>query len=270
MYRYKLLAICIMMIVEVRSQNLSLYLKSVRDCLSSNNSAICVKEETLDLLNETIYSDEPIRLLGNINISRNKEYIPEFKQEAMPLEASQRSLVLNDAILSRIEDFFKSRLIQFKIADSSEGIIDIVGYTNIVHKKHTNDNSVSARKGGGGGFGGGGGGGGKKGGGSGVLVLIGVAMAGVLSQLFMGKIALVAGAALLMSKIALMITLLSSLKKSSGDGGGKESAHVVYTSSGGDSYSHSHGGWHRSLTHGNDPQQLAYNGYVQTNTNSYR
>lgn len=122
MYGYKHLVICVMMIVQVCTQNFSLYLKNVRQCLSSNNSAICVKEETLDLLNETIYSDEPIYLLGNINISRNKEYMPEFTQEAMPLEASQRSLVLNDAILTKIEDFFKSRLIQFKVSDSSEGM----------------------------------------------------------------------------------------------------------------------------------------------------
>lgn len=94
-----------------------------------------------------------------------------------------------------------------------------------------------------------------------MLILIGVAMAGMMAQLFMGKLALAAGAALLLSKLALMISLVSSFKKSSGDGGGKESAHVVYASTGGDY--HGHGGWHRSLMNEEDPQNIAYNGYTQ-------
>lgn len=99
-----------------------------------------------------------------------------------------------------------------------------------------------------------------------MIMLIGVAMAGMLTQLFMGKIAFMAGGALLLSKIALLLSLLCGLKKSSGDGGGgKEAAHVVYA--GGDSYGH--GGWHRSLTFEEDPQKVAYNAYANQQ-NPYR
>ncbi|GJQ85507.1 hypothetical protein Trydic_g23093 [Trypoxylus dichotomus] len=172
---------------------------------------------------------------------RNKDYLPQHMKEVVPFETSQRSLILTEAIRNKIEEFFMSRLIQVRIGDA-----------------------VEARKKGGGIFGGGGGGGGgKKGGGGGMLILIGVAMAGVLTQLFMGKIALAAGAALLLAKIALTVTLVSSFKKTSNNGGGKESAHVVYAPGGSDGYSHGYGGWHRSMVYEEDPQKIAYNGYAQ-------
>lgn len=71
----------------------------------------------------------------------------------------------------------------------------------------------------------------------------GLAMAGMMGQMFMGKIAFMAGAALLVAKMALMLSVVSALKKSGGGGGGSD--HIVYATS--SDSGHSHGGWHRSL-----------------------
>ncbi|TMW51536.1 hypothetical protein DOY81_003395, partial [Sarcophaga bullata] len=77
----------------------------------------------------------------------------------------------------------------------------------------------------------------------------GMAMIAMVAQMFLGKVILIAGAAFVMAKIALLISVLGSLKKgssgSSGGGGGTE--HVIVTSAGGGG-GHSHeysSGWHR-------------------------
>lgn len=117
------LVICLVLVMLAEAQDISSYFSNIRQCLLKNDSINCVKEETVVLLNETIYSDEPINLFGNINITRDKDYIPpEIMQESMPFESSQRSMVLTDAICSKIEEFFKSRLIQFRIDNSVEGL----------------------------------------------------------------------------------------------------------------------------------------------------
>ncbi|EDV48005.1 uncharacterized protein LOC6552718 [Drosophila erecta] len=73
----------------------------------------------------------------------------------------------------------------------------------------------------------------------------GMIMMATLAQMFLGKVILIAGSAFIMAKIALVISLLGSLKKGStghsgsgGGGGGTE--HVVVHSS-------HESGWHRSM-----------------------
>lgn len=90
----------------------------------------------------------------------------------------------------------------------------------------------------------------------------GLAMAGMMAQLFMGKIAMMAGAALIMAKIALMISTVIGIKKLGSGGGGSE--HVVYTS-GGDN----HGGWHRSMLGAEDVQNLVYRGQMPEKNYNY-
>lgn len=77
----------------------------------------------------------------------------------------------------------------------------------------------------------------KKGGG--YLLAAGAAMAAMMAQMFMGKIALIAGKALLVAKIALVLSAIVGLKKLFGSSGGGEShPQVVYASGG-----HEHGMW---------------------------
>nr|NP_001368993.1 osiris 10b [Drosophila melanogaster]QJC18442.1 osiris 10b [Drosophila melanogaster] len=72
----------------------------------------------------------------------------------------------------------------------------------------------------------------------------GMIMMATLAQMFLGKVILIAGSAFIMAKIALVISLLGSLKKGStghsGSGGGSGTEHVVVHSS-------HESGWHRSM-----------------------
>ncbi|XP_030371683.1 uncharacterized protein LOC115621973 [Scaptodrosophila lebanonensis] len=77
----------------------------------------------------------------------------------------------------------------------------------------------------------------------------GMIMLATLAQMFLGKVILIAGSAFVMAKIALLISLLGSLKKgSSGQTGSTD--HVIVTSAGsshgGGGHSHE-SGWHRSM-----------------------
>ncbi|EDW14701.2 uncharacterized protein LOC6573149 [Drosophila mojavensis] len=86
----------------------------------------------------------------------------------------------------------------------------------------------------------------------------GMIMLATFAQMFLGKVIIIAGAAFIMAKIALVISLLGSLKKGS-TGGSSAPEHVIVTSGGG---GHSHeSGWHRSMpTHdysGTHPAETA-------------
>ncbi|XP_017139510.1 uncharacterized protein LOC108153926, partial [Drosophila miranda] len=86
----------------------------------------------------------------------------------------------------------------------------------------------------------------------------GMIMMATVAQMFLGKVILIAGSAFIMAKIALIISLLGSLKKgSSGHSGSSSPEHVIVTGSGSGS-GHSHeSGWHRSMpTHVYSSSQL--------------
>ena len=89
-------------------------------------------------------------------------------------------------------------------------------------------------------------------------------MAGMMAQAFMGKIALIAGKALLVAKIALVISGIVGLKKLVGGGGGgsgHDSHQVVYATGG-----HEHG-WQRSFPDEPvDSHELAYNAQKPQNS----
>lgn len=85
-------------------------------------------------------------------------------------------------------------------------------------------------------------------------------MAGMMAQMFMGKVAFMSMAALMISKMALLLASVVGLKKLVGGSGGND--HVVYTS--GD-----HGGWHRSLSPEDEAAVLAYRSHIQSQDNNY-
>ncbi|XP_068157980.1 uncharacterized protein [Drosophila tropicalis] len=78
----------------------------------------------------------------------------------------------------------------------------------------------------------------------------GMIMMATLAQMFLGKVILIAGSAFIMAKIALVISLLGSLKKGT-TGHSGSSDHVIIAGG------HSHeSGWHRSMpTHGHSSAQ---------------
>ncbi|BFF92972.1 uncharacterized protein DMAD_10912 [Drosophila madeirensis] len=101
----------------------------------------------------------------------------------------------------------------------------------------------------------------------------GMIMMATVAQMFLGKVILIAGSAFIMAKIALVISLLGSLKKGSAghsgsSGGGPE--HVIVTSTGSSS-GHSHeSGWHRSMpTHEYSGSQLEEPTYAHAHDRGY-
>jgi len=78
--------------------------------------------------------------------------------------------------------------------------------------------------------------------GSGAMIMIPLLLGGTIVPLAYGALAMLAGKALIVSKLALVLASIIGIKKLlSGGGGGKESSHEVVVSSGG------HSGWGREL-----------------------
>lgn len=96
----------------------------------------------------------------------------------------------------------------------------------------------------------------KKGGGGGVAAAF-LSVGGMMGAMWLGAIALMAGKALTVSMMALMLALLASLKKGGGGGEHSTSYEVISVPTGHGHHSH-HG---RSLVEG---VQLAYRGHNAT------
>jgi Protein of unknown function (DUF1676) len=119
--------------------------------------------------------------------------------------------------------------------------------------------SMTESRGGGGGLGGGGGGGGgkdKKN--NGHWIMIPLLLGSTLVPLAFGALALLAGKALIVSKLALALASIIGLKKLiSSSGGHHESAHEVVVSG------HGGGGWSRNIyVQPSGAHQAAYSAYA--------
>lgn len=82
----------------------------------------------------------------------------------------------------------------------------------------------------------------------------------------MSKIALIAGKALIVAKIALVISAIVGLKKLLSQDEHHDSTQVVYKQA--EPSGHSGGGWHRSIDAGDNvhAHHMAYNGQVHDST----
>lgn len=87
------------------------------------------------------------------------------------------------------------------------------------------------------------------------MMMAALAMGGMMVQMAMSKIALIAGKALLVGKIALLLSAVIGLKKLVSGGGGDSHPQVVYASAS------DHGGWgKRSIAEEQEAQDMAYRG----------
>jgi hypothetical protein len=102
--------------------------------------------------------------------------------------------------------------------------------------------------------------------GAGLLLAGGMAMAAMMAQMFMSKIALIAGKALIVAKIALVLSAIVGLKKLfGGSGGGESHPQVVYATGG-----HEHGWQGRSaVSDGLQAHDLAYRAHKVENTSDH-
>ncbi|KAL1494626.1 hypothetical protein ABEB36_010196 [Hypothenemus hampei] len=221
---------------------------SIKQCLSDKYPAVCLKERALEALNETVYLDEPI-LIGYIRVERNLDYNwNNTKNEPLPDAISKRSIVLNDALFDKLQEFLKSRTIKLNVDEAIEG----------------------RKKGGGGGGGGGSGGKGKG------MMMMAAAAACMGAGMMVGKMGMMAMAAMMLSKISLLLSVIMLLKKSKGGGGGDEGKDkqikIIYaTSGGGGDYGKGgggggSGGWHRSINQ--DPQTITYKAHIPQDVNA--
>ena len=87
-----------------------------RECLGHKFPGVCLKERALDALNATIMSDKPLVFLDMVEIGRNPDYLYNLSEEHLPDEVSARSSKLSDLLYSKIEEFFKSRVVKFSMA----------------------------------------------------------------------------------------------------------------------------------------------------------
>ncbi|GLV32667.1 hypothetical protein CBL_00626 [Carabus blaptoides fortunei] len=234
MFSVQILSIVLVLLLlqENNAQDISI-LRSVRECLRTNSSMVCLKEKALRIIDEAMVSDKPLKVSDYVDIVKDPNFQPDKSNlQVLPKDLKQRSEKLNDMLVKKVDEFFESRTIKFNLANVfDEG---------------------RAKKGG------------KKGGG--MLMMAGLAMAGMMAQMAMGKIAMMAGAALMISKMALLMSSIIGLKKLVGSSGGSDS-HVVYASSGGGDHGGGGGGWHRSLNQDEEASVLAYRSYSQNENN---
>lgn len=124
---YKPASFVLLLIIScktVSAQNVSDLFKSVaifRGCLKNRHSVMCMKERAVEILNDTIMDDNPIRI-GFLEIQRNPDYfINTTENDILPREANERSSKLTDIILQKIEQFFKSRTLKLNLSNAFEG-----------------------------------------------------------------------------------------------------------------------------------------------------
>ncbi|XP_069679303.1 uncharacterized protein [Periplaneta americana] len=202
----------------------------ITDCAQKSDMSVCLKMKAVTFLDRAITMKNPLLVNDYLSLARDPSYKDETVgpqgrslkplseaqlEQSLPESLEERSERLDDMLQDKVDKFLQSRTVQLNFpADVFEG----------------------RRR--------------KKG--HGLLMAGGLAAAGMMAQLFMGKIALIAGKALLVAKIALVLSAIVGLKKllgGGGGGGGGESHQVVYASGG-----HEHGGWQRrSLS--SDPLQ---------------
>ncbi|XP_055383028.1 uncharacterized protein LOC129613113 [Condylostylus longicornis] len=208
----------------------SLFYKVYRQC-AKEDLTVCLKIKLLAGLEKASRSIKEFNLISGIkfirddNVQENLE-LPISENEIisnLPRSLEAKDETLNNMILSKIQSFIKSHTLQIKFDDNDE----------------VEERSSEGRK---------------KKKGHGALIMIPLLLGGTFVPIAYGALALLAGKALIVSKLALVLASIIGIKKLLSGGGHKESEVVV---SGGHT-----SGWGRDLN-------LPYSAYVpKDSTNS--
>ncbi|XP_045474150.1 uncharacterized protein LOC123680349 [Harmonia axyridis] len=150
----------------------------------------------------------------------------------LPRSLDEKDSALNNMLTSKVSSFFDTHSVQLKFPSMSD-----------LQRSLSDEGRKKSGKGGKGG-----------------LMILPLILGGTLVPLALGALALLAGKALIVSKLALVLAAIIGLKKLLGGGGrdGHESGHEVVVSGG----HGGHSGWGRSYEK-EEAQNLAYNAYVQ-------
>ncbi|XP_035723459.1 uncharacterized protein LOC118442218 [Vespa mandarinia] len=187
------------------------YTKLFEKCTNEKNSFNCLKRRALEIFDSAIDDDSVYVLNDFISIGRDPTSLARSNKGMKIHNITEKSL--DEQLDNKFHEYLSSRNIRLTIPG----------------------NTFEGRR--------------KKDKGYGGILMAGLAMAGMLAQLAYGKIAFLAGTALLTAKIALVLSAIIGLKKlvSSGGSGGHE---VIYATASehhggyGGGYS---GGWQRAL-----------------------
>lgn len=93
---------------------------------------ICLKEKVLVALNETMFDDRSI-VIGFVEIQKNPAYFMtnnnsnenSTEETNLSAAATERSFIVGDTILDKIEEFFKSRTLKVNLSNAFEGNLKI-------------------------------------------------------------------------------------------------------------------------------------------------
>uniref|UniRef100_A0A1A9W5N0 Uncharacterized protein n=1 Tax=Glossina brevipalpis TaxID=37001 RepID=A0A1A9W5N0_9MUSC len=210
-------------------KDLSLVYRLYQQC-SGENLSVCLKVKLLTGLEKALRSTRNLKFVEGIQFVKSKSDSTDTKikpilnekdiEAILPRALEAKEQTLNNMIFKRLANFLQDHTLQIKFPD--------------IRPEDDNSNSVESRK--------------KKDkkGGGGAYIMIPLLLGGTFVPIAYGALAMLAGKALIVSKLALVLASIIGIKKLL-SGGGKESSHEVVVSGG-------HSGWGRDL-------DLAYNAW---------
>jgi len=168
---------------------------------------------------------EGVAFVKESNAVADATPVNEVELEAqLPRSLEERDSALNNLIFKKVSDFLETHTLQVKLPNVNDLARSFNGEERGKKKKMSG------------------------------MLLIPLILGGTLVPLALGALALLAGKALIVSKLALVLAGIIGIKKLLGGGGSHESGHEVVVSGG-------HGsGWGR--TYKEEAQNLAYSAYA--------
>ncbi|XP_063369156.1 uncharacterized protein LOC134657511 [Cydia amplana] len=193
--------------------------ETYKDC-SGGDIGTCLKVKLAKALNRISESEE-VSLMSGVTITKDKDAKVEEVEQALPRGLDESSL--DHLILDKIVGFMQSHTVQIKFPAGND-------LARAFEEGRSRRKKLAP------------------------LLAIPLLIGGMMVPLAFGALALLAGKALIVSKLALVLAGIIGLKKLLSPSGGGHEAHEVVVSAG-----HGGSGWSRSLE---KSQDLAYNAYA--------
>lgn len=154
----------------------------VKHCIQDQEIVKCLKKKAINKLENIIHSNDSWTLTDYVTLQRDPKW-REINDDVRDFNDSNIDQVLR----TKIDNFVESRMLQIKPSDIVRNIL----------AEEDENQQVSARKGGK-----------KKGGKGGMFFFSGFAIIALIAQMIMGKVAFLAGTAVVLAKVSLFVSLL--------------------------------------------------------------
>lgn len=76
---------------------------------------VCLKEEALMTLNETIESDKPVTIYNMIDIVKDPNFVSNATEEPLPKDASRRNERLTEMLEDKMDELIQSRTVKLNL-----------------------------------------------------------------------------------------------------------------------------------------------------------